>query len=366
MAAFIRRFRLGGDGISVGVKDTIDVQGFPTTAASESLAEAGLATSNAEVVDRLIAANCAIVGKTNLHELAFGMTGVNAWSGTPLNPKYPAYIPGGSSSGSAVAVAGGECDAALGTDTGGSIRVPAACCGVWGFKPTYGRVSRQGVLPNVSSLDCVGPMANSAEPLICCLSAITPEFKGLPGLDGLRIGLLQVAARRDIQTAIEAAVVKLGFPVGQVSLPGFQAAYQAGLAVINAETWAACGHLLESGKVGPDVASRLALAAQTTQSDLADAEAVRTAFSAAVDRALAQFPVLALPTLADEPPRIDEPLDTTRLVSLSSLVRPFNLSGHPAIAIPLPGPFPLSLQLVAAKGADELLCAVARHFVLVD
>jgi len=342
-----------GEGeVSVGVKDTIDVQGFPTTAASQSLADAGPASRHAEVVERLLAAGCCLVGKTNLHELAFGMTGVNAWTGTPINHKYPAYIPGGSSSGSAAAVAAGECDVALGTDTGGSIRVPAACCGVWGFKPTYGRVSRQGVLPAVSSLDCVGPMANSAAHLIRCLSVIAPDFKELPGLDGLHIGLLQVEARRDIEAAIEAAVVKLGFPVAPVSLPGFKEAFQAGLSVINAETWAACGHLLALGKVGNDVASRLAMAANTRAADLANAEVVRQTFSAVVDQALTQFPVLALPTLADEPPRIDEPLDTTKLVSLSALVRPFNLSGHPAIAIPLPGPFPLSLQLVTAKGAD--------------
>lgn len=366
MSTFIRRFQLGGRGPTVGVKDTIDVAGVPTTAASRALADAAPAAAHAEVVERLLAAGYHLVGKTNLHELAFGMTGVNGWTGTPLNPRFPDFIPGGSSSGSAAAVAAGECDVALGTDTGGSIRVPAACCGVWGFKPTWGRVSRRGVMPARSSLDCVGPMAATAEPMIACLQAITPDFGSLPSLAGLRVGRLDVPARGELDAAVDKAVQSLGFPVGRVSVPYFEAAYQAGLVVINAETWAACGGLLASGRVGADVAVRLKAAAATTVEAVAQAEQVRHDFTAAVDALLASWPILALPTLADIPPRIGEPLDTSRLVSLSSLVRPFNLSGHPAVAIPLPGPVPASLQLVAAKGADELLCAVARQFVLLQ
>ena len=364
MSAFVSRFELGVAGPKAGVKDTIDIAGIPTMAGTRALEDVVPAASHAEVVDRLLAAGYRIVGKTTLHELAFGMTGINRWAGTPVNTNYPAYVPGGSSSGSAAAVAAGECDVALGTDTGGSIRVPAACCGVWGMKPTWGRVSRRGVMPGQSTLDCVGPLAASAQALIDCMSAIVPDFAPLPSVDGLRIGLLDVAARTDIQAAIEQAVGQFGWPVVHLGLPGMAAAYSAGLAVINAETFAACGHLLPSGKIAPDVATRLQAAATTGERQLAEAEEVRRIFTAEVDAALALCPLLALPTLPDEPPRLDSDFDASKLASLSSLVRPFNLSGHPAIAIPLQGEFPLSLQLVAAKGADELLCAVARHFVL--
>ena len=121
--------------------------------------------------------------------------------------------------------------------------------------------------------------------------------------------------------------------------------------------------MVETGKVGADVAQRLVAASRTTSADVDAANAVRDAFTAEVDAALARFPVLALPTMADAPPSLDQAADTSRLVSMTSLVRPFNLSGHPAIAIPLPARsgFPVSLQLVAARGHDELLCAVARH-----
>ena len=115
------------------------------------------------MVKNILKADCEIIGKTNLHELAFGITGINHAFGTPINPKYPELIPGGSSSGSAAAVAAKQADFTLGTDTGGSIRMPAACCGVYGLKPTFGRVSRKGVYPPSSSLDCVGPFANSVE-----------------------------------------------------------------------------------------------------------------------------------------------------------------------------------------------------------
>ena len=361
MNTFIRQFSLEGDGPVVGIKDTIDVAGVPTTAGSRALESALPAEAHAEVVERLLAAGYRLAGKTNLHELAYGMTGINAWSGTPLNPRFPDYLPGGSSSGSAAAVAGGECDVALGTDTGGSIRVPAACCGVWGFKPSYGRVSRRGVMPAVSSLDCVGVLANDADGMIACLAAITADFGRLPDASGIRIGLVGNDARADIRLAVEQAVRRHG-ATAPVSLALMDEAYRAGLTLINRETYLACGHLLASGLVGPDVAQRLAAAGTTTDAAVAEAERVRAAFADEVDRALETTPVLAMPTLMDEPPRVGQALDGQILTSLSFLVRPFNLSGHPAVAIPLPGPFPISLQLVAARGNDELLCSVARAF----
>src|SRR5690606_8879821 len=150
----VSEFLLGGSGRRVAIKDSIDIAGYPTRSGSHAFADAPPATRHAHVVQAVLDAGWQIVGKTSLHELAFGVTGINDWSGTPVNPQAPDRVPGGSSSGSAVAVAAGLADIAIGTDTGGSVRVPAACCGIAGLKPTYGRVSRIGAQPAVSSLDC--------------------------------------------------------------------------------------------------------------------------------------------------------------------------------------------------------------------
>jgi amidase len=363
MTVFVAQFNLGGGGPTVAVKDTIDIAGMPTKAGSRALDHASPAATNAAVVDGLLAAGYRIVGKTTMHELAFGTTGINAWAGTPGNHLFPAYVPGGSSSGSAVAVASGQADVALGTDTGGSIRIPAACCGVFGLKPTFGRVSRKGVLPAQTSLDCVGPFAADMDALIACMRAIDPTFGELPDVSNVSIGLIEVEATGDIRRAVEAAVADSGLPVGRVTLSEFVPAYDAGLVVINAETWAACGELVATGLVGEDVARRLLAASRTTPEDVRAAECVRVSFTSQVDAALREFSILALPTMADAPPLLEVAADTSKLVGMTSLVRPFNLSGHPAIAIPLPGrrDFPVSLQLVGTKGNDELLCAVARQ-----
>ncbi|PWC39962.1 glutamyl-tRNA amidotransferase [Azospirillum sp. TSO35-2] len=346
---------------TVAIKDTIDIAGCPTRAGSRALADTAPAGEHAEVVAALLAKGWRIVGKTTMHELAFGTTGINQWAGTPTNPHFPAFVPGGSSSGSAAAVAAGLADAALGTDTGGSVRIPAACCGVFGLKPSFGRVSRKGVLPGRTTLDCVGPFAATMERLVACMAAIDPGFGTLPDPSGLTIGLVAVDADPAIAAAVRRAVEACGLPVRAVRLTGMAAAYDAGLSVINAETWAACGSLVAGGLVGPDVAQRLLAASRTTQDALDAAEAVRTSFTAEVDALLETTPILALPTMAGPPPQIDNAADTSRLVGMTTLVRPFNLSGHPAIAIPLPAidGAPVSLQLVAAKGADERLCAVA-------
>ena len=364
MNLFIRRLDLGGPGPAVAIKDTIDMAGLPTTAGSRALADAPPARENAEVVERLLRAQYRIVGKTTLHELAFGMTGANDWAGTPLNPRYPGFIVGGSSSGSAAAVAAGLCDVALGTDTGGSIRVPAACCGVWGLKPTWGRVSRRGAWPRHSSLDCIGPFAADVDSLAACMRAITADFDDgeLADISTARIGLLEVAARDDIQSSVGDVVHASGFAVRPAILAHFDEAYAAAMTIIQVETYQAFGHLLSSAALGADVEQRLRAAAKVEASAVAEAEKVRARFTQAVDAALAHTPILALPTLADAPPRVGQPVDAGVLARLSSLVRPFNLSGHPALTLPLPGSEPRALQLIAGKGQEELLFAVAKRF----
>lgn len=366
MTIIVQTLDLGGNGPRVVVKDTIDVAGVATRASSRALEAAPVAVEHARVVSHLLAAGARLTGKVSLHELAFGTTGINHYIGTAANPRYPGRIPGGSSSGSAAAVAAGLADFSLGTDTGGSVRIPACCCGVFGLKPTFGRVSREGVMPARTSLDCVGPLAASLPMLVRAMSMIDPGFVPAPVPDSARIGVLHVTAEAQIQKAVFGALSASGLPLGSVSFQHFRAAYEAGMVVINRETHDACAHLLATEQVGADIAGRLAAAGQTSDCALAEAEAVRRAFTAEVDEALATYDVIALPTMPDFPLRLEDAADTRAVLGMTSLVRPFNLSGHPALTLPLGSEsgLPVGLQLVAAKGADEQLLAIAERLLL--
>jgi amidase len=368
MHEFIHTLSLGGDGPTIAIKDTIDIAGYATTAASRALADAPPAQKNAEVVERVLAAGWRIVGKANMHELAFGMTGINDYTGTPRNPQDAARIPGGSSSGSAAAVGLKLADAALGTDTGGSIRGPAACCGVIGLKPTFGRVSRTGVAPRESTLDCVGPFARDMRMIADTMATITADFDAAAAravLSACNVGIVAVDAMAAIREAVARAPEQAGFASRIVELEGLAAAFDAGLVVINAETSRAFGHLVETGKLGADLDARLRAAAKTTAAQLEAAERVRRDFTAAVDRALESVDVLVLPTLPALPVTLEEARSGTSVIAMSSLIRPFNLSGHPALSLPLSidgSPLKAGLQIVGRKGADEQVCAIAARF----
>ncbi|MGF6298710.1 amidase [Paraburkholderia sp. WC7.3d] len=336
-------------------------------AASRALADAPLASEHAEVVQRLLDAGWRITGKANMHELAFGMTGINDFSGTPLNPQDTARIPGGSSSGSASAVGQKLVDAALGTDTGGSVRGPAACCGVIGLKPTFGRVSRHGVAPRVTTLDCVGPFTREMGMLIRVMTAIDPSFRADAArrdVSRLRIGVVSVDADEDIAKAIDNAVGKAGLATLTIELASLKDAFTAGLAVINAETSRAFGHLVASGKLGADIEARLRAAAATSAADLDAAERVRRAFTDEVDRALDRVDVLVLPTMPSLPITLEAARAGTSVIGMSSLIRPFNLSGHPALSLPVPiehSTLKAGLQIIGRKHDDEMVCALAAH-----
>ncbi|OUL78598.1 amidase [Paraburkholderia hospita] len=372
MTAFISEFTLSADpaaqGPTIAIKDSIDVAGYPTTGASHSLADAPPAAAHAEVVERLLDAGWRITGKTNMHELAFGMTGINDYTGTPVNPQDAARIPGGSSSGSASAVGAKLVDAALGTDTGGSIRGPAACCGVIGLKPTFGRVSRKGAVPRESTLDCVGPFTRDIATLVDAMAAIAPAFDTNAAKRvnaSANVAIVSVDADAAIRQGVARAVQVAGFASRAIELDHLKEAFEAGLAVINVETARAFAHLVETGKLGADVDARLRVAAQTTQAQLDAAERARRAFTAAVDRALENADVLVLPTLPTLPITIEAARNGTPVLTMSSLIRPFNLSGHPALSLPIPiegSPMKAGLQIVGRKGADEQVCAVAAHF----
>ena len=372
MTAFISEFTLSADpaaqGPTIAIKDSIDVAGYPTTGASRSLADAPPAAAHAEVVQRLLDAGWRITGKTNMHELAFGMTGINDYTGTPVNPQDAARIPGGSSSGSASAVGAKLVDAALGTDTGGSIRGPAACCGVIGLKPTFGRVSRKGAVPRESTLDCVGPFTRDIATLVDAMAAIAPAFDTNAAKRvnaSANVAIVSVDADAAIRQGVERAVQIAGFASRAIELDHLKEAFEAGLAVINVETARAFAHLVETRKLGADVDARLRVAVQTTQAQLDAAERARRAFTAAVDRALENADVLVLPTLPTLPITIEAARNGTPVLTMSSLIRPFNLSGHPALSLPIPiegSPMKAGLQIVGRKGADEQVCAVAAHF----
>jgi amidase len=369
MNEFIQTLSLGGTGPSIAIKDTIDIAGYATTAASRALADTPAANQHAEVVARLLDAGWHIAGKANMHELAFGMTGINDYTGTPQNPQDAARIPGGSSSGSAAAVGLKLADAALGTDTGGSIRGPAACCGVIGLKPTYGRVSRRGVAPRESTLDCVGPFARDMRMIVAAMQAITANFDlhaaQAPQTGMCNVGIVEVDATPAILSAVARAADQTGCNAHTVKLTGFAEAFEAGLAIINVETSQAFGHLVASGKLGADLDARLRAAANTTSAQRDAAESVRRQFTAAVDHALEGVDVLILPTLPALPITLAEARSGTSVIGMSSLIRPFNLSGHPALSLPLPvdgSPLKAGLQIVGRKGADEQVCAIAARF----
>lgn len=362
MTNFAERINLGGDGPRVAIKDVIDIAGFQTRCGSRALAGVPPAMANAAVVDRLLAAGCRIVGKTVLHELAFGVTGINNWAGTPVNPQYPDLIPGGSSSGSAAAVAAGDADFALGSDTGGSIRVPAVCCGVIGFKPSFGRVDRTGASPAATSLDCIGPLARRMENILYAMEMLDPTFVAEQG-DRWRIARLMVPADPAIDRAVDAALSASDLICEPMEAPDMCAAFEAALTIINQETYAAFGHLLSSGLIGEDVAVRLKRAKNVSVDEVAAAERVRLVFRRSIDQLLERFDVLVLPTLPIVPSRLEDAAADRTALSLTALVRPFNLSGHPALSLPIrtEDGCPAGLQIVAKCGDDALLCAVGMH-----
>ncbi|WP_434287799.1 amidase [Celeribacter sp. SCSIO 80788] len=361
MTTYVCPLDLGpADGITVAIKDTIDVKGVPTRAGSKALDDAAPATAHAEVVARLLKAGARIVGKTTLHELAFGVSGINDYAGTAVNVNFPDLIPGGSSSGSAAAVAEGSARIALGTDTGGSVRIPAACCGVYGLKPTYGRVSRKGVMPEVTSLDCVGPFANTVADIEWAMSAIDPTFAP-EEVTNARIGYLPGQASPEIDAMVRGALSHESITVDDIALPAFMEAFTAGVAIINAENWAALGPIQTTGKVNPDVGDRIYAARLVTPEEVAASEEVRARITAEIDALFESFDVIALPTLSEAPPTLERARTDPTAVAVTRNVRAFNLSGHPALAMPLGAlnGAPVSLQLVGPKGRDALVCAVA-------
>ncbi len=358
MGTFITELGTAGTGVRLAVKDLIDVAGVPTTAGSRALAErAGPAAADAACLAGARAAGARIVGKANLHELAFGATGHNPWFGTPVNPLDPALVPGGSSSGSAVAVAGGDADVAYGTDTGGSVRIPPACCGTTGLKTTWGRIPTEGVWPLSPSFDTVGPMARDVAGLVLGMQLLEPGF-AVADWGPARVGRVRIPALEAVDRAVDAALAEVGWEVEALELPEWDTEGWAASLILLAEAWASDHALVEESPelVGPGPTERLLAGRDVGADAVATSRRAVERWKATLDRVFDRVELLALPTMGVLPLAVDDPADDTVMVTGTV---PVNVAGVPALAlpVPMPGRLPASLQLVGPAGSEERLLA---------
>jgi amidase len=362
VATYITKLDEYGSGPRLAVKDLIDVAGVPTTAGCKAVAEtAEPAPTDAPCLAGARAAGAVIVGKVNLYELAFGASGRNVWYGTPVNPLDPALLPGGSSSGSAAAVGEGSADLAYGSDTGGSVRIPAAFCGLAGLKTTYGRISLDGVWPLAPSFDTVGPLARDVAGLAAAMALLEPGFAVAPSTT-FRIGRIRPPAEEAdprIDAAVDAALAQSGVEVVELSLPDWQEARTHSRSLLESEAAAVNARLTadpaNDDKIGAEVRARLEAGAQITESEIVAARAFRPGWRAQWEALFAEVDAVALPTMAFyAPPVADE-----RLYPFTQLTVPVNLAGLPALALPVPSEhrLPASLQLVGPMGSEERLLA---------
>ncbi|MBV9485514.1 MAG: amidase [Frankiaceae bacterium] len=366
MSTFITRTESSGTGPRVAVKDLIDVEGVPTTAGCRAVERtAQPAARDAACLAGLRAADARIVGKANLHELAMLPLGTNPWFGNPVNPLDPDLIPGGSSSGSAVAVANDDADVALGSDTGGSVRVPSACCGTAGLKTTHGRVSLDGVWPLATNLDTIGPMATTVAGLTLGMELLEPGF-AVAATPARRIGRVRTSGHPALETAVDSALRAAEVEVVDLDWDGLAAGGEAfTMAYFNGVTDIDRQLAQEHPEdVGADIQGILAMSAGFAAASDAVAQLLaewRDSLRALFD----QVELIALPTLPILPPRIDSITPDSMVptvVEITQYVAPFNAAGVPATAQPIPAEgisLPGSLQLVGPLNSEELLLATA-------
>ena len=383
-------------GIPIALKDLFDTQGVRTTGGSKVLADR-VPDADCTVVANLRRAGAVLLGKLNLHEFAFGVTSVNPHYGPARNPWDTARITGGSSGGSGAATAAGMCFAALGSDTGGSVRIPACLCGIVGLKPTYGLVSRRGVLPLSWSLDHVGPMARTVEDAALMLNAIAghdgqdPGSLDAPvqdytqalseGLDGVRVGVLGgdyvLVLDPEVEGAVAAALKvmeALGAQVTRdITIPMAEYAGAANTTIISAEAATIHARYLDAQPeaYGDDVYQRLTLGRLIPATDYINAQQVRRQIHRQVLEALEGIDVLALPMMPVPAPRIEEvsvQIGGSQVDVRTALTRYtglFNLSGLPAISVPcgFTGQgLPVGIQLVARPLAEATLLRAAHAY----
>lgn len=352
---FLARPEAVPGGRALAVKDLLDTAGLVTTYGSSFFRDHVPARS-AEAVISLEAAGWATVGKTNLHEFAYGITSQNPHYGWVPNPVDPDRTPGGSSGGSAAALAIGAAEGALGTDSGGSIRIPAACCGVVGFKPTHGLVSASGSFPLAPTFDHVGPMTRSVATCEEMLVALVPghEPARLESPAELTVGVLWADAA---EPAIGAAVKRTAeaFPARQrVELPDATAigpVFMHEVAEIHRERFATSPE-----GYGDNVRTKLGRCLAVTDAEYDAALRRRRDYREQLADLFERIDLLITPTLPCPPP----PAAVDELAVREQLIRftfPFNATGAPALALPLHG---TSVQLVGPPGADALVLAAGR------
>jgi aspartyl-tRNA(Asn)/glutamyl-tRNA(Gln) amidotransferase subunit A len=387
------RYRGPLHGIPVAVKDLFATKGIRTTAGSRILAD-WVPDEDATVVRRLHEAGAVLLGKLGLHEFAYGISSVNPHFGDVRNPWDPTKIPGGSSGGSAVAVVAGEAYAALGSDTGGSIRIPASLCGCVGLKPTFGRASLFGAVPLSWSLDHPGPLARTVRDVAVATAAIAgydprdpisadrpvPDF--LAGIDagprGLRIGVptdhvwdgCDPAIATAVRAAIE-ALARAGAEILEIRWPRAAEYAKAASAVLGVEARAYHEGAFpgRSAEYGPLVRARLA-----SQGDV-DAETyarsmklLLEARAGAADRDLERVDVLAMPTVPSRAWTIDEAKEVARPSEWTRITRIFDLTGQPAISVPCginPDGIPVGLQFASRMWDEAAALRAARAYELV-
>jgi amidase len=302
-----------------------------------------------------------IVGKTSLTELCWSANGINHWTGTPTNPRDPRRVPGGSSSGSAVAVATAEADVALGTDTGGSVRIPAACCGVAGLRTTHGRISVKGVYPLAPSLDTVGPIGADLAAVELGMRLLEPSFQvpdtQVPLVAG-RVALPSGIGEADpaVEAAVDDALKAAGIAVTRVPAWDGATTLSAVSVIIDAEGFRSNAYLMPYlRQLSPHIQRNLERGARLTRADRAEAERTRAAVRGTFEKLLADFPVLVLPTLMRQPPLLGE-----RSFSMTALTAPVALAGLPALSLPVPAPGGeiASMQVIGAT--EERVLAFGR------
>jgi Asp-tRNA(Asn)/Glu-tRNA(Gln) amidotransferase A subunit family amidase len=364
-------------GLPISIKDLFDTQGEVTLAGSVVLRDRPPAQQDAPVVARLRAAGAALLGKTNMTEFAFSGVGINPHYGTPGNPADTSRIPGGSSSGAAVSVAGGSCVAAIGSDTGGSIRIPAALCGLVGFKPTMRRVPVAGIVPLSPSLDTLGPIAHSVEDCLLVDSVIadTPLQPERITLAGLRLAIPLDVALDDLDSqvahAFSRALSRLsaaGVEVVDVSMPMLREAPQINrFSPIEAYAWHQT--LLETREDAYDhrVVQRIRQGEHQSPDALNELRAARADWISRVGAALTDFDALLMPTVPIVAPQIAPLLasDTVFFEANRLLLRNpslINLLDGCAISVPChqSGELPVGLTVAGLAMMDAKLIAIAQ------
>ena len=355
--AFISVSDEKGPGEVVAVKDLVDVAGMVTTAGGVILPNTP-ATEDAPVVRAIRHAGCVVVGKANLHEFAYGVTSVNPHYGTVRNPHDPSRVAGGSSGGSAVAVAAGMCDWAIGSDTGGSIRIPASLCGVAGFKPSYGSVDVEGVIPLSRSLDTLGPLAPDVATCARAYTMMSGEAIPLAGVSRPRLAVPAGWVRDlDEPTARAWGLVSHGIP--EIQFLDRDPLFRCGLTILLYEAAAYHRRWAEEHpeKYGADVLAHIRRGMGISTGEYEAALGERKRLQEAATRAMEDVEALLLPATAIVAPKVDAGDEVRE--PLSRYTRPFNATHQPVAVLPAPVTgLPVGIQVVGRTNTGALRAAL--------